>query len=706
MRWADLGPTPGRQRSASIRSSRAVGDFISFGQNGSFIPGGRPRPPVKADIFSLTAASTLRAASLTAAATRSSSMSLSSASKDGSMLTRLTSCLQVIVTLTMPAPDCPSTSIEASSSWSLRMCSCICWACLIKPAICAFIEISPSPYGLDRGLDDGCVEILDQVAYERVPADCRSRSVAGGVGGFPDRHGQAHGLAEALLQCPAKFFLVILFRQMLRSRRHAKLEGFAVEAPEFARLSELFRDTTQIERIGEFGPIAVERRPGNRLPIPRRPCRFGGLLPCRAVPTRFAGVARSRGKGEHAQERHREAGEFVRRKRKILPSVNRDLIVELDLLRVEGPAESDQSLAQPSFCIHGVGRRLSESDAVQESTEILERAVEPDATGSHVLRDRQHRGRIAASELFEDRIQEAVVDRAEHRAHGLLRDVSGAVRDRLIEKRQCGAHAPARTRGQQPERPGFAWKLLLREYGLEVSRDRARRHLLEVELQAAGEHRHRDLLGVGRRKDELDVFGRLLESLQHRVERRRGEHVDFVDDVYLESPTARCVYRVLQELAHLVDLGVGRGIDFYQVDEAPRVDFHAGRTLPAGTGADARLAIEAFREDPGEGRLAHTAGPGKQVRVVQPILIQRVAQRLDDVLLPDQRLERAGTPLASEDLVRHGRILTAVEIEEKGFRIEDSGLRGTAQPRARFLDPSSQILNPDVGGEPYPRHLQ
>ena len=191
--------------------------------------------------------------------------------------------------------------------------------------------------------------------------------------------------------------------------------------------------------------------------------------------------------------------------------------------------------------------------------------------------------------------------------------------------------------------------------------DCLRRHLLEVELQAAGEHRHRDLLGVGRRKNELDVFGRLLEGLQHRVERRRGEHVDFVDDVYLESPAARCVHRVLQELAHLVDLGVGCGIDFYQVDEAARVDFHAGRTLPAGTGADARLAIEAFREDPGEGRLAHAAGPGEQVRVVQALLIQRVAQRPDHVLLPDQRLERARSPLAGENLVGHDGFLSILD---------------------------------------------
>src|SRR5205814_9561993 len=105
---------------------------------------------------------------------------------------------------------------------------------------------SPSPHGLDRGLDDGRIEILDQVAYECVPADCRCRSIAGAVaGGFSYRHGQAHGLAEALLERPAKLFLVAPFRQMLRSRRHAKLECFAVEASELACLGQLFRDAAQ-----------------------------------------------------------------------------------------------------------------------------------------------------------------------------------------------------------------------------------------------------------------------------------------------------------------------------------------------------------------------------------------------------------------------------------------------------------------------------
>src|SRR5712691_19574 len=100
------------------------------------------------------------------------------------------------------------------------MLSCICWACLISPASCSFIVAPRSLGRLDRRLDDGRVEILNEVAHERVPADRGGRPVAGAVaGGFAYRHGQAYELAEALLQCPAKLVLEIFFRQVLRGGR-------------------------------------------------------------------------------------------------------------------------------------------------------------------------------------------------------------------------------------------------------------------------------------------------------------------------------------------------------------------------------------------------------------------------------------------------------------------------------------------------------
>ena len=44
---------------------------------------------------------------------------------------------------------------------------------------------------------------------------------------------------------------------------------------------------------------------------------------------------------------------------------------------------------------------------------------------------------------------------------------------------------------------------------------------------------------------------------------------------------------------------------------------------------------------------------------MEPLLLERVRQRPDDVLLPDQRREIPRSPLAGEHLIGHGGILSA-----------------------------------------------
>ena len=61
-----------------------------------------------------------------------------------------------------------------------------------------------------------------------------------------------------------------------------------------------------------------------------------------------------------------------------------------------------------------------------------------------------------------------------------------------------------------------------------------------------------NFLRLGRGEDELHVLGRLLERLEQRVEGRRGEHVDFVDDVDLVLPLRRRVAHVVAQFAHLL----------------------------------------------------------------------------------------------------------------------------------------------------------
>ena len=110
----------------------------------------------------------------------------------------------------------------------------------------------------------------------------------------------------------------------------------------------------------------------------------------------------------------------------------------------------------------------------------------------------------------------------------------------------------------------------------------ASRQRLEIELQAARQHGDRNLLRIGRRENELDVLRRLLERLQHRVERRLRQHVHFVDQVDLVAADGRRVARVVENLAHVVDAGVRRGIELEQIDEAARVDVDARRADAAG----------------------------------------------------------------------------------------------------------------------------
>ena len=106
------------------------------------LPGGKGMPAVSLIILAWLTSSARRNPSLNAAATKSSSMSLSSVSNEGSICTRRTSCLQVMVTLTKPEPASPVTSTFPNSSWAFLRLSCMAWACFIRPASCPLLNMS------------------------------------------------------------------------------------------------------------------------------------------------------------------------------------------------------------------------------------------------------------------------------------------------------------------------------------------------------------------------------------------------------------------------------------------------------------------------------------------------------------------------------------------------------------------------------------
>src|SRR5258706_13782945 len=138
-------------------------------------------PAVSLPIFSCDVSSALRTAAVKAAATRSSSMSLSSASRLGSMVTRLTSCLQVMVTLTRPAPDSPVTSMLASSSCAFLRLSCMACACFMRPASCPLLNMAISLFGTGCGLDAARHDFRAKVSHHVLDEGIAQDDLLGGA---------------------------------------------------------------------------------------------------------------------------------------------------------------------------------------------------------------------------------------------------------------------------------------------------------------------------------------------------------------------------------------------------------------------------------------------------------------------------------------------------------------------------------------------
>ena len=125
----------------------------------------------------------------------------------------------------------------------------------------------------------------------------------------------------------------------------------------------------------------------------------------------------------------------------------------------------------------------------------------------------------------------------------------------------------------------------------------------QIEALAARQHRDRHLADLGRREDELGVRGWLFEGLEQRVERRRGQHVHFVEDVDFVARARRGVTDRIVDLAHVVDAVVGRGIHFEHVDvpafhDRLTVHTQARHVDRRGAGTVGTLIVQRARDDP------------------------------------------------------------------------------------------------------------
>ena len=172
---------------------------------------------------------------------------------------------------------------------------------------------------------------------------------------------------------------------------------------------------------------------------------------------------------------------------------------------------------------------------------------------------------------------------------------------------------------------------------------------MEVEALAARQDCLRDLLRVGRAQHEHHVRRRLLERLEQRVERRRGEHVDLVDDVNLVRAAHRGeAHRVDDLLAHVVHTRTGCGVQLVDVRMralgdglalgAVAVWHAAGGAVRARSGG--MLAQQRLGQDACHGGLTCAARPAEQVGVREAPLGDGMLQRRHDVLLAHHAVKR------------------------------------------------------------------
>ena len=170
----------------------------------------------------------------------------------------------------------------------------------------------------------------------------------------------------------------------------------------------------------------------------------------------------------------------------------------------------------------------------------------------------------------------------------------------------------------------------------------------EVEAMAAIDHGREDLLGLSRGQHENRPGRRLLQGLEERVPRLRGQHVRLVEDVDLVTSGHRRIGHLLAQVADVVDGVVRRRVHLDDVERGRAGDRDARVTHPARLDGRATLAVQAGGQDLGHARLACPARAHKQVGVVDLPALHGVAQGAYDVLLADDVGEAARAVAAVE----------------------------------------------------------
>jgi len=235
------------------------------------------------------------------------------------------------------------------------------------------------------------------------------------------------------------------------------------------------------------------------------------------------------------------------------------------------------------------------------------------------------------------------------------RQRSGADTEQLVEQTQCIPHRPAGQTSQMNQQVFFIVNLLLLKNLAQLGDNGLRSHRRKVKPLTAGLNSRQDFIGFGRGKDEFHMRRRFLQNLQQRIERIRGEHVNFIDDIDFKSSPGRQINRIGNQLPHMLHLIVGGAVDF------DYINILAGMNGLAAVARKARVnsrlfgfeTIQRFGQNPRHGRLADAARAGKQISVGDSPRENRIFQRLRNGILTDNIIEGLRTVASCQNRICH-----------------------------------------------------
>ena len=316
-----------------------------------------------------------------------------------------------------------------------------------------------------------------------------------------------------------------------------------------------------------------------------------------------------------------------------------------------------------------VAEVLREHDLPQVLEQVEYEPAEVVSALRELLQVRERAGGVAVDHEVAEAEERLLLDRAEQLEHGLHRDLVAGRRSELVERRDRVAVRAASAAGDERERlVGRVDSLGVRNLAQHLDEVLQARPL-EDERLAARANGRQHLREVGRAEDEDEVRRRLLDQLQERVPRRVGELVRLVEDVDLVAPLDRLEDDAVADLADVVDAALRGGVHLDHVERRAGGDRAARVTRAVGRRRRPLRAVEALGEDARHRGLAGAARAGEEVGLAHRVGRDRVAQRPDDRLLPDDVLEGLWTVFPVER--SHGTIQA-----ENGVR----GFGGVAAP--------------------------